>query len=200
MILDSSLLSLMTGFFVAGLIGSWHCSIMCGPMSCFLTSKKQLLNYQLGRMVSYVLAGVFAGWVSQFLLTSYEWLKYVSVGLISTGLIVIYFSQKNNIKTPRFLHKLFFKNKDNAFLLGFLSVTLPCGWLYSFILSALAARSAFAGALVMFIFWLSTVPALSAAQILMKKLIDKNTMQRQKTASLVLMITSLFSLCTFLLH
>lgn len=200
MTLDSSLLSLLLGFFIAGFIGSWHCSVMCGPMSCFLTSKKQLLNYQLGRMVSYVLAGVFAGWVSQFLLTSFEWLKYVSISLISIGLITIYITQKNNIKTPRFLNKMFFKNRDNAFLLGFLSLTLPCGWLYSFILSALAARSAFAGALVMFIFWLSTLPALSAAQILMKKLIDKNSVQKQKIASLVLMVASLFSLCTFLIH
>ena len=93
---DASLITLMFGFFTAGFIGSWHCAVMCGPMSCYLTSNKQLLSYQLGRLLSYVLAGGTAGWLSQFLLHSYEWLKYISVIIISILLIFNFFQSKKN--------------------------------------------------------------------------------------------------------
>lgn len=84
--------------------------------------------------------------------------------------------------------------------MGLATVLLPCGWLYSFIASALAARSAAAGALVMVVFWASSLPALSVAQLLMKKLINKNDQQKQRISSFVLLIASLYSLLMFLTH
>lgn len=197
---EQSLISLMIGFFLAGFIGSWHCAIMCGPMSCFLTSKKQLLSYQVGRLISYVLAGAFSGWVSQFLLNSYSWLKYISVITITILLVINFFGSEKKFHLSSTFGKYFIRYRENTLLLGFLTVLLPCGWLYTFILSAMAARSALGGALVMFSFYLSTVPALSAGQILMKKLIEKNNLNKQKIASIVLLCSSLFSLWSFLLH
>ncbi|MFN3455092.1 MAG: sulfite exporter TauE/SafE family protein [Pseudobdellovibrio sp.] len=199
-LLQPSFLSLLFGFFTAGLIGSWHCGLMCGPTSCFVASKKQLIPYHIGRMLSYVLAGVFAGSISNFLLKSYDWLKYLSVAVLCVIVIVSYLKNNQSFRTPKFIQKIYFKHNENAFLLGFLSLLLPCGWLYTFIVSALASQSAWAGALVMFVFWLSTLPALSMAQILLRKLIEKNDFKHQKIASLVLMIASLFSLLTFLTH
>jgi len=195
-----ALISLLTGFFVAGFLGSWHCGVMCGPMACFLSSKKQLLNYQLGRFVSYTLAGAFAGFVSQFLFRSQEWLRYVSVAIISILLIAMFLSHNKALKTPAWLNRIYFRNKESGFILGLLSFVLPCGWLYSFIVSAMASRSAWAGALVMAVFWLSTLPALSAAQLLLKKMIQRSDLQRQRIASFVLLIASLFSLANFLMH
>lgn len=200
MAINTDFYSLMAGFLFAGFIGSWHCAVMCGPMTCLLASKKQLLFYQLGRMTSYVLAGVFAGTVSSFLINSYPWLKIASVITISMILILNFFLNSTNIGTPTFIKTIYYKKRNNAFMLGALSLALPCGWLYSFILSALAAKSALAGGLVMFAFWLSSLPALSAAQILLKKLIDINDVKRQKIASIVLLCASLFSLWGFLLH
>lgn len=198
--MDQSVIGLMAGFFVAGFLGSWHCGVMCGPMACFLASKKQLIPYQFGRLLSYIIAGAFAGALSQFLLKSYDWLKYISITVLSILLITNYLSQNHQIKIPKFLNGLYFKNKENGFMLGLLSFLLPCGWLYSFILSAMASKSAFAGALVMFIFWLSTLPALSAAQILLKKIIDVQDLRRQKMASFVLLVASIYSLIGFLFH
>lgn len=197
---DASFVSLLAGFFVAGFIGSWHCAIMCGPITCLLAQKKQLVQYQLGRLVSYVLAGVFAGTISSLLVTSFEWLKIVSVVAITVLLLFTYFTKAEQIQLPGFTKNLFWQKRNNPFLLGFLSLTLPCGWLYSFILSSLAARSALAGGLVMFMFWLSSVPALSVAQIFLKKLIDINDQRRQKIASTVLLAASLTSLWGFLIH
>lgn len=196
----ASLVSLLAGFFIAGFIGSWHCAVMCGPITCLLAQKKQLVQYQFGRLVSYVLAGVFAGTISSFLVTSLDWLKIVSVISISVLLLFTYFTRAEKIQLPRFMKNLFWQKRNNPFLLGFLSLTLPCGWLYSFILSSLAGGSAIAGGLVMFMFWLSSVPALSVAQIFLKKLIDINDQRRQKIASTVLLIASLTSLWGFLIH
>jgi hypothetical protein len=197
---DASLISLLSGFLITGFIGSWHCAVMCGPMTCFLAAQKQLLRYQLGRLISYVLAGVFAGTISSFLVNSFTWLKITSVVLLSILLVVMHFIKTEKVQSPEFAKKLYWKKRNNPFLLGFLSVTLPCGWLYSFILSSLAARSPMAGGLVMFMFWLSSLPALSIAQIFLKKLIDINDQRRQKIASTILLGASLVSLWGFLIH
>lgn len=197
---EASLVSLLAGFFVAGFIGSWHCAVMCGPITCMLAQKKQLMQYQLGRLISYVFAGAFAGTVSSFLVTSFEWLKTVSVVAITVLLLFTYFTKAEKIQLPGFMKNLFWQKRNNPFFMGFLSLTLPCGWLYSFILSSLAARSAVAGGLVMLMFWLSSLPALSVAQLFLKKLIDINDQKRQKVASTVLLAASLTSLWSFLIH
>lgn len=197
---DTGLLALIGGFFTAGFLGSWHCGVMCGPTACFLAAKKQLLPYQLGRLISYVLAGAFAGFVSQFLTTSFAWLKYVSVFSACALLIYLFVTQNKKISTPESISNLYFKKNNSGFMIGLMTVLLPCGWLYSFIASALAARSAAAGALVMFVFWASSLPALSVAQVLMKKLIQKNDLQKQRISSFILLIASLYSFLMFLAH
>lgn len=197
---DYSLISLLGGFFIAGFIGSWHCAVMCGPMTCLLASKKQLIAYQIGRLLSYISAGAFAGTISSLLVESYAWVKYLSVALISVLLITTFFWKSEKVYVPGFVKNLYWKKRNNPFLLGLLSLALPCGWLYSFILSALAARSPLAGGLVMLMFWSSSLPALSIAQIFLKKLIDINDSRRQKIASAVLLSASLFSLWGFLIH
>lgn len=196
---NSGFITLIAGFFTAGFLGSWHCGVMCGPTACFMAAKKKLLSYQFGRMISYVLAGAFSGFISQFLTTSYEWLKYVSVFTGATLLVYMFFTQNKKILTPKKISNYYF-NKNSALVMGLMTVFLPCGWLYSFIISAMAARSASAGALVMFVFWTSSLPALSVAQVLMKKLIDKNNSEKQRLSSLILLLASLYSLGIFLIH
>ena len=197
---DLSFISLLSGFFVAGFIGSWHCAMMCGPMTCLLASKKQLVSYQVGRLISYVSAGIFAGAISSLLIESYSWLKLTSIIILSLLLILTFFAKTEKIHVPGFMKTIYWKKRNNPFLLGLFSLALPCGWLYSFILSALASRSPVAGGLVMMVFWLSSLPALSVAQIFLKKLIDINDSKKQKVASVVLLSASLFSLWSFLIH
>ena len=198
--IDTAFITLVTGFFTAGFLGSWHCGVMCGPTACFMAEKKQLLPYQFGRMASYVLVGAFAGFISQFLTTSYEWLKYFSVLFCCALLIYMFITQNKKIPVPEKLADYYFKKNNSGLMMGFMTVFLPCGWLYSFILSATAARSALAGMIVMFVFWLSSLPALSVAQVLIKKLIDKNDSKKQWISSLVLLLASLYSFLMFLLH
>lgn len=193
-----SLLVLVTGIFTAGFLGSWHCAFMCGPMACYLANKKKLMSYQIGRLISYVLFGVFAGYIMQQFVSSYEWMKYFSVFFLSAILIYMALKKNSKIMTPKYFSQYYFRFRDSGFLLGLFSVLLPCGWLYTFIMSASASRSPFGGGLVMGIFWVSTLPALTVSQIFLKKLINKSNEERQKISSYVLLFASLYSLGTFL--
>jgi sulfite exporter TauE/SafE len=48
---------------------------------------------------------------------------------------------------------------------GLTTTLLPCGWLYAFVVTAAATGSASRGALVMFVFWLGTLPVMLAVGI-----------------------------------
>jgi sulfite exporter TauE/SafE len=47
-----------------------------------------------------------------------------------------------------------------ALVIGMLTGLLPCGWLWAFVITAGGTGSPVSGALVMFAFWLGTVPAM----------------------------------------
>jgi len=47
-----------------------------------------------------------------------------------------------------------------AAILGMLTGLLPCGWLWAFVITAGGTASPLTGAVVMFAFWLGTVPAM----------------------------------------
>lgn len=48
-----------------------------------------------------------------------------------------------------------------SYLIGTLTGLLPCGWLWAFVIAAAGTASLLGGALVMFAFWLGTVPAMT---------------------------------------
>lgn len=54
--------------------------------------------------------------------------------------------------------------------IGALSVVLPCGWLYAFVLTAAGTGSALAGAAVLAAFWLGTVPILAALATVVRRI------------------------------
>ena len=76
------------------------------------------------------------------------------------------FFQKTNRKIDRFVQRLYERGKDQVFFLGMLSGILPCGWLHTFVVGALATGGALAGMSYLFLFWLGTLPALAGVGIL----------------------------------
>jgi len=50
-----------------------------------------------------------------------------------------------------------------AWLIGLLTGLLPCGWLWAFVVSAAGTATPWAGAGVMVVFWLGTLPAMTGA-------------------------------------
>lgn len=194
------LLILSTSFF-----GSWHCLGMCSPLASIAAQKKQLIPYQLGRMLSYTTLGVFAGFAGQFfLLSKYQWLQTFSILLLSFLLIGlgIYswmdYEHRSQLKF-NFIMKYFFKFQrhfglSSGFSIGFFTGLFPCGWLYTFLLAAATTKSPITGGLVMVLFCLGNIPALSAVSLIVKKNVSFAPANRKRIAGTVLILAGLYSL------
>ena len=179
-------INLFTIFSIAFLGSFGHCIGMCGgivlaystinisPTSSKISKTIAHLLYNFGRVLTYTLLGAIfgaLGGVAKFSNTTNGTL------LIVTGIIMIFagISLMGKIKFLTIIeHSIsssnFYKNsfqkilhsKSNLsfFILGMLNGLLPCGFIYFFAITAASTASPFYGALVMFIFGISTIPAM----------------------------------------
>lgn len=168
-------------------LGSFgHCVGMCGGIVIAYSStkveqgwdkKKQTIShllYSFGRITTYVILGfVFGaiGGVATFSNTANGILWIIAgVFMILTGLsllgkIKFLTMIEHTVSSSPFYQKTFkelLKSQTliSFYLLGLLNGLLPCGFVYFFAITAASTGSAVAGGLVMFIFGLSTIPAL----------------------------------------
>ena len=169
------------------LLGSvGHCIGMCGGIIIAYSSAKidnkwskwmqsiAHLSYSFGRITTYTLLGaVFGaiGGVTSFnnianaTLTIVAGIFMILAGLSLNGKISFLttlehsFSQTSWYKEA-FQNVLRSKSLYSFFILGLLNGLLPCGLVYFFAVTAASTGSPMWGALVMFIFGLSTLPAL----------------------------------------
>ena len=164
--------------FFAGLLGGVHCLGMCGSLVGILTTQLPAggarwpfhLSYSGGRGTSYRQAGLLLRDVVpvQHLLFALSSLMLIALGLYLAGL----WGAVRRIET---LGKLLWQRIQpltrglfpistpwRAFLLGTLWGWLPCGLVYSVLITALASGHASTGALVMLAFGLGTLPNLLA--------------------------------------
>lgn len=177
----------------SSLIGSFHCAAMCG---CFIQLFKTQCDhylYHIGRLCSYLLIGYLCGYFGAWI-----W-KQGSIWSRMLGAIMAFslFYRAFDILTTQFKWNLSVHTKINnylsrlssplskkvlnwsirgrgAWLIGFLSLLLPCSWLYSYALIATNANSPESGSLIMLFFWLGGLPAmLSLSYFLKLKLLPK---------------------------
>ncbi|OIO81854.1 MAG: hypothetical protein COZ20_03600 [Gallionellales bacterium CG_4_10_14_3_um_filter_54_96] len=177
--------SIIAVFFV-GLLSGVHCLGMCGSIVGILTGQLPQgktrwpfhLAYSSGRVASYTLAGALVGAVGQaglllrddvpvqHLLFALSSLMLIALGLYIAG---IWGLVRRIEGLGRFLWQriqpltrglLPVKTPFQAFLLGTLWGWMPCGLVYSVLVTALAAGRADSGALVMLAFGLGTLPNL----------------------------------------
>ncbi len=186
---------LLMAVLTASLLGSMHCVGMCGPLAIFASGagdgapRRQVVTstllYHLGRLTTYMLAGMIAGAVGSILDAGGQTLglqlaaaRVVGSAMVAIGIykLVQPFLDRYRpvpmkplkpsrisgllVKLRPHIHRLSPANR--AFTTGLLTTLLPCGWLYLFALIAAGTGSVFLGPLVMFSFWLGTVPALTA--------------------------------------
>jgi sulfite exporter TauE/SafE len=166
--------------FVAGLTGSLHCGLMCGPLACASlgrgsTSRMLMASWHLGRVLAYATVGLLLGGVGHGLslaltFSVQPYLPWVmALGLVVTALDLARFVKplpgvarvsKALVRAGSGLPPA-----GRAFALGAATPFLPCGLLYGVFLAALATDSAAGGGLVMLSFSLGAVPVLSAVQL-----------------------------------
>lgn len=179
--------SIIAVFFV-GLLGGVHCLGMCGSIVGILTAQLPEtgrrwpfhLAYNSGRIASYTLAGLLVGAIGQtgmllrdevpvqHLLFGLSSLMLILLGLYLAGIwgMVRHIERAGSILWQRIqpLTRPLFPVTSplRALLLGTLWGWLPCGLVYSVLITALASGHARSGAMIMLAFGLGTLPNLLA--------------------------------------
>ena len=161
-----------------GLLGSFHCVGMCGPiaLSLPLTHDSNLakftgaLLYNSGRIITYAAFGIVFGLIGKsFALFGYQQWLSVFLGILIIFFIILpkrlsAFKSNNYIlvffeKLRSALGRLFArKNYSSLFSIGFLNGLLPCGLVYMADVVALAYGDVMNSMLFMAFFGLGTLP------------------------------------------
>lgn len=186
---------------ILGLISSFHCIGMCGPIAMMLPvdrnnpTKKttQILTYQLGRLTAYSSLGLLFGLLGKGLfIAGFQQQLSIVVGLLMIMVAIVpekVFARYNfskpvykvisNVKSS--LGKQF-KNKSykSLFTIGLLNGYLPCGMVYVALFGSIAMQSVPLGIFYMFLFGLGTIPMMSVVVYIANFITPKtrNTIQK----------------------
>lgn len=186
---ESSYLAL----FLIGFLGGAHCIGMCGGIVSALSmgagARPSLhLAYSAGRILSYGVAGMIAGALGgaslalsgqmpiQIILLVLANLMLVALGVYLMGATrALAFTERFGQKLWRHVQPLTrrylpARTMAQAFPLGLLWGWLPCGLVYSALVTALTSGSAVRGAGMMLAFGLGTLPNLLLAGLLAVRL------------------------------
>jgi len=209
------MIGLAGAILVTSLLGSMHCVGMCGPMALWAsgigqagqsrgTALARLTAYHFGRAVTFLSAGLLAGWLGGLATVGGDWLGWqqtaarlagatmiglgvwrllnfwrpaepylsspsakLSPGVGVAGVVRIPWDRRLSMAVSVRLSRLRptiarLPIHSRAFAIGIVTTWLPCGWLYLFVLVAAATASPLPAVMVMFAFWIGTLPALSA--------------------------------------
>lgn len=162
---------LPTAILATGFLGSWHCLGMCGGLvlsACKTTV--DTIGYQCGRLLGYcilgAIAGLLGGWISPNTSTTLSWVGALIISglLIYNGVSLI--RQKLHPFPALPLARFFptsrrYPSSLYAFTIGGMSALLPCGFLYSIVLSLTLTHRPLFNILAMAAFWLGTLPILA---------------------------------------
>jgi sulfite exporter TauE/SafE len=194
--------AVLTTAFMAGLLGSGHCFGMCGGIAAGLGAMSKgrpvvpALQFNLARLASYAILGLIAatvlGGVSN-LVPIGRWLRILTAVMI----LLIGLKFLLNIRTLEIIERggsgLWKKimplairagNRQDAIgrlLLGACWGLIPCGLVYSVLMTAASTANASSGALTMLAFGVGTLPAmlgLTAASPALGAFLEDRTVRR----------------------
>ncbi len=200
--------------FILGLLGSFHCVGMCGPIAFMLPVdhtnpyKKafQISIYHFGRLLSYSIIGLAFGLVgnSLYIFGLQQHLSII-IGIIMIVIVIIPYKTFNKYNFSKPIYKVISKVKnalgkelqkktpDTFLTIGFLNGFLPCGLVYMALFAAIATGSTLQGGFYMLLFGLGTIPLMTTT-IYFSHLFKGNIRQRiQKVIPVfVVLIGALF--------
>ncbi len=193
---------------ILGLLGSFHCVGMCGPIAFMLpvdrsnSVKKisQIGSYHLGRLFAYSLIGLFFGLVGKSLyIFGLQQQLSIVIGIIMILVILIPVQTFNKYNLSKPLYKIISKVKsalgsaikkktaDTFLTIGFLNGFLPCGLVYMAVFASLAMQNTLKGSLYMVLFGIGTIPLMTTA-IYLGKFLNSEIKQRIQKAIPVFVI------------
>ncbi|MGV6814710.1 MAG: sulfite exporter TauE/SafE family protein [Phycisphaerales bacterium] len=186
---------LVVTVFTMSVLGSLHCAGMCGGLMFFALGSDQSDDedgttrkhskvklqcaYHGGRLVTYTILGIIAGFIGQaidfgggYLGIQRGAMMFAGIMMVGFGVITIARMQGIRIKhlgVPASLRRLIERAQRAAFgldafkralMIGLLTTLLPCGWLYAFAFLAAGTASPIWGGVTMAAFWMGTLPVM----------------------------------------
>lgn len=170
--------------FILGLLGSFHCVGMCGPVAFLLPLNRQnklikftqIFIYHTARILAYVLLGFLFGLIGKSLnLFGIQQQLSIAVGLLMIVLVLIPHKTLARYNLSKPIYRVIAKVKsalgtqlkkrtpETFFTIGFLNGFLPCGLVYMAVFGAVASGSFWTGGLYMAAFGAGTIPLMTAA-------------------------------------
>ena len=206
----------------ASLLGSMHCAGMCGAFLAYAlepTSGKQSSHvslqsmYHLGRLWTYLTLGAIAGLAGSLIDMGGLALGVQHLATYLVGGMMIVFGIKLlltatgkktfRFRVPKRLARYVgvvtrrvssWPALPRAFVIGTTTTLLPCGWLYLFIATAATTHNPLTACVVMFIFWIGTLPALAAVGVGIKTGLGPLRQHMPVVTSLLVLLVGLFTL------
>lgn len=172
---------------IFGLLGSFHCVGMCGPIAFLLPVDRtnpvkrvlQILSYHAGRLLTYGTIGLLFGFLGKRLnLFGVQQQISIVIGVLMILVILLPSKLFSKYNGSKFMYKwvgkvksalgaeLKRKSMDSFFTIGFLNGFLPCGLVYMAVFGSVAAGGYLEGSLYMVFFGLGTIPLMATATYL----------------------------------
>ena len=169
---------------ILGLLGSFHCVGMCGPIAFVLPVDRtnnykkitQITLYHIGRLLTYSIIGLIFGIIGKgFYLFGFQQQLSIVIGITMIVVVLIPYNTFNKYNFSKPIYKIISKVKsslgtalkkkspDTFLTIGFLNGFLPCGLVYMAVFGAIASGNALEGSLYMAIFGLGTIPLMTTA-------------------------------------
>ncbi|MFI1771617.1 sulfite exporter TauE/SafE family protein [Thalassobellus citreus] len=202
--------------FVLGLLGSFHCIGMCGPIAFMLPVDRtnaykkisQITIYHIGRLLAYSIIGLIFGLIGKSLnIFGFQQQLSIAIGVLMILVVLLPQQTFNKYNFSKPIYKLISKVKsalgqalkrktaDTFLTIGFLNGFLPCGLVYMAVFAAIAGGNAINGSLYMTVFGLGTIPLMTSAIYLSNFLKGSVRQKIQKAIPVfVILIGALFIL------
>lgn len=169
-----------------GLVSSFHCLGMCGPIAFALPLNRSSLvsqfigafAYNLGRLVTYAILGLAFGLIGKSLILAGAqrslsifagvfMILSVVLPKVSTAANIDKFTFKYIGKLKSAFGKLFKKSSlESLFFIGVLNGLLPCAMVYIALAGAIAEGDMLGGLTFMMFFGIGTIPMMYTATML----------------------------------
>ncbi len=160
-----------------GLMGSFHCVGMCGPIALSLPLGGNnifqkitgAILYNIGRTITYAIMGAFFGLIGKgFQLAGFQkWVSILMGSFMIAAILVPSLFRKINTgeglpfakSVRKGIQKMFTKRSfGGLFIIGLLNGLLPCGLVYLAIAGAIGTGDVYLSIVFMILFGLGTLP------------------------------------------
>jgi sulfite exporter TauE/SafE len=173
---------------VIGMVGSFHCIGMCGPIALALPLKNNswgsrissTIIYNVGRAITYGILGLIFGLIGKGIALGglQQWVSIILGSIMILSVFFPFIFRKVNIEKATYqmvsrmksiFGKMFaLRTYSSLFVIGLLNGFLPCGLVYMALAGAIVSGEITSGIIYMVVFGLGTIPIMMSLSLLGK--------------------------------